>query len=176
MSSSSHNTPALCASSLRIVSSSRYTSHLSAIHVDLHCVGCRHRPRGRWVELCAEKSCGGRGQLPAQRIGDNSRDIEGPIKGCDARCAWRWRSPAVPTISTHRWRRSCPAASRASPTAACSPPPSFSPSRSTSSPHLSYNTSLVTGFLLTHPHTLSLSQALVPLHFAWFQWFLPCTN
>jgi hypothetical protein len=41
-SSSSHITPVLCASSSTVPSSPRYASPLSAIHVDLHRVGCRH--------------------------------------------------------------------------------------------------------------------------------------
>jgi hypothetical protein len=41
-SSSSHSTPVLCASSSTVSSSPRYASPLSAIHVDLHRVGCRH--------------------------------------------------------------------------------------------------------------------------------------
>jgi hypothetical protein len=41
--SSSHITPTLRASSSMTVSSSRYVSPLSSIHVDLHRVGCRQQ-------------------------------------------------------------------------------------------------------------------------------------
>jgi hypothetical protein len=155
--SSSHNTPALCASYSRTLSSSRYASHLSAIHVDLHCVGCRQWPRGRWVGLCTEESCGGRGQLPTRRMRDSSRDIEGPIGGCDARRAWRRRALAMLVMSTRQQHRSCPTTPRASPTVACSPPPSFSPSCSTSSPHLSCSTSPVCDPWSPASYSLTLS-------------------
>jgi hypothetical protein len=54
--SSSHITPTLRASSSMTVSSSRYASPLSSIHVDLHRVGCRQQLRGGWVRLCTAVS------------------------------------------------------------------------------------------------------------------------
>jgi hypothetical protein len=179
MGSSSHNTPALCASSSRTVSSLRYASHLSAIHVDLHRVGCRQQQRGRWVGLCAEESCGGRGQLPAQHMGDSSRDTEGPIGGCDARrlgvsvhrlCLQSLRVGGIdcaPLLRVPRLLRPVDPLPRSllpAPSVRCTFPAA----------HPLYVTP---GHRLpTHSPTLSLSLALIPLHFAWFQWFLPCMD